>query len=134
MENIDDDWECDLLITRSGYYDRKSHDNTELDKTPGKNVTRKENTNCYILCYEHKTIVMDCENCFLSTVEKSLPNGRLPSTKQVLSYLFHRFDKNFGQQQMNIIRYAIIGVILHWISCNVYTISICRGAPPTKYE
>ena len=85
-------------------------------------IKRKHNNIAkFILCRDHNGISKGCDKCLMFTVQESLPTGRLPTTKQVLGYLFYITINNYcGQQQKNIPLVAS-DVILHWIACNVYT-------------
>lgn len=113
--------EYDLLITRSGIHRRNANENHAADEK----AKIKKSTNHllkFLLCSEHKTLDKSCSNCLVFPIQESLPNGKLPTTKQVIGYLFHINNSNNGKQHNNIPGVAL-DIMLHWITCNVYTIA-----------
>ena len=54
------------------------------------------------------------------TVQLSLPNRRLPANEQVLFYYFSLSMDNFV---LSVPENVCPDVMLHWISCNVYTLA-----------
>ena len=75
----------------------------------------------FISCCKHTKIVKDCQVCLIFRVQEQLPNGTLPTTKQVLAYLFYLNSENMGQKSNS--ADVALNLMLHWICANVYTIA-----------
>ena len=111
------DDEYNSLVTRSKFYSRPQTDISA--STPVRKSTRVGKN--LLLCKEHndsKQVPGVCTECISFPVQESLPNGRLPTTGQVMSYMLTLNENNPGKN--NILDVAS-DIILHWISCNIYT-------------
>ena len=125
LEINEDGEEYDILVTRATTYGRPQIDNAT--STPQRKSGHKNN---YIACKEHsKQMEKGCEECIYLCYQGVLPHGRLPTLKQVISYILHVNMNNFGKNN-----YADIAsdIMIHWISCNIYTIT--RKAVLNKIE
>ena len=123
-ENSEDN-EYEMLVTHSGAYLRKSVD---LQNETGKQ-RRKSSRKSHILCKNHyskaNTWILDCSNCvdciyFPCTPE--LPNGKLPTLKQTLAYTLTCQDNDLGHKK-KLTHNSPLDLMLHWIYCNIYTVS-----------
>ena len=124
-ENSDIEYgeEYHLLVTRA-----KCH-RMELDSDSGASCStpkpkrKHDNLAKFLLSgYHNSVVIKGCRKCLVFPMQESLPNGSLPITKQVLSYLFYMTSSNSGQQR--VVRIVASDIILHWISCNIYTVTL----------
>ena len=113
--------EYDALITRSTTHTRVISEEKPCTSTP---KSRKTDRGKYsIHCAQHATqqqAPSGCNDCVLFPMELTLPNGRLPTNSQVLSYYF---TMNQNQRGVSNFDHICLDIMLHWISCNVYTVS-----------
>ena len=113
-ESMDADQEHTFLRTRFSFHKR-----CKSEPSPSTSQTKRRTNYLtkFILCGNHGSLVKGCEKCLVFPVQEELPHGRLPSTKQVLGYLFWSHQKAEGDNIWNV----AADVMLHWISLNVYT-------------
>ena len=105
---LDDVEEYNSLITRSKVHSRIPTIQNDMQSTG-------------LFCNNHKNVnERSCTECLLFSLQDSLQNGKLPTTGQVLSYLFTVNQNNFGKDNLVNITSDIM---LHWILCNVYTVT-----------
>ena len=117
--NKEEEKEYHLLVTRANSHRKLS----DIETTLTSKSKRKTNyLSRFLSCVEHKTVDRKCPNCLVFPVQGALPNGKLPSGKQVLGYLFYTNSQETGQRQNNIHNVAA-DVMNHWIACNVYTVT-----------
>ena len=125
----DDIEEMEVLVTRASQYCRP----TETCSTPyqGKNKSSIRNS-AYLKCKEHDynssknwtEVNTACSSCLkYSTSSEGLCNGVLPRGKDVLSYVLSLKRMNSGKK-INNEHECAMDLVLHWIYCNVYPISI----------
>ena len=114
--------EYDALITRSKIHSRVCHE--EKQEISSTSKSRKSPRRKYAIhCMQHDKqahVPLNCSDCVAISMELSLPNGRLPTNGQVLAYSFTINQKHPG---VNNFENICLDVMLHWISCNVYTIT-----------
>lgn len=129
MDLVDDESvkEYNLLITRAQSYEKCNNEPVAKANILKTKISNRNKT--FILCELHEKKFNhrwnkecnECEKCICLQHETSLPNGKLPTKKQVLSYLFYYFEITKGQQHN---KYADVAsdLMLHWIFSNIYTI------------
>ena len=117
--------EYDALITRSKMHSRVCHEEKQEISSTSKSC--KSPRRIYAIhaihCMQHDKqahVPLNCSDCVAISMELSLPNGRLPTNGQVLAYSFTINQKHPG---VNTFENICLDVMLHWISCNVYTIT-----------
>ena len=73
-----------------------------------------------LFCKTHKNAkyVTSCSECLLFPLQDALPNAWLPTTGQVFSY-YLAVNKEHSEE--NNVADVASDIILHWISCNIYT-------------
>lgn len=74
-----------------------------------------------IPCSKHKIPNHECKECLHIPICDKLPNGKLPTYLDILAYILY----NQSMDSQNKVNISIItsDLILHWIYCNVYTIT-----------
>ena len=111
--------EYDALITRS-----KTHARLPDDKKKGQTKSRKSERGKHIItCQEHiklQQVPLGCSDCVVFHKNSLLPNGKLPTNGQVLAYYFTVNQENPSYSNLENI---CLDIMLHWISCNVYTVT-----------
>lgn len=120
--------EMETLVTRASIYSRElgmssSTSNQMISKSSIRN-------SAFLKCKEHMQsknwtdINSACSNCLKYSVNcEHLSNGILPRGKDVLSYLLSLKCSNSGKS-VNSIHDCAMDLVLHWIYCNIYPISI----------
>ena len=63
----------------------------------------------------------ECDKCVILTNAESLPNGKLSSGGQILSFLTSRIQTDPGHKKDSVLHETTLHLMLHWIYCNVYT-------------
>ena len=114
--------EYDALITRSKIHSRVCHEEKQEISSTSK-LLKSLRRKYAIHCMQHDKqghVPLNCSDCVAISMELSLPNGRLPTNGQVLAYSFTINQKHPG---VNNFENICLDVRLHWISCNVYTIT-----------
>ena len=56
-------------------------------------------------------------------MQDKLPNGRLPTGKQVFGYIFYTSTQNNGLQQAQNFHHVAADIMNHLIACNIYTVT-----------
>lgn len=124
--NEQDNFEYDLLITRAKFHKKILEEKPTVSSSSGSSSSHRKTNYLVktISCSKHKSADKDCGDCIIFPFQDKLPNGRLPSGKQVLGYLFYlnSQSKADGNQQASNHRHAAADVMNHWISCNIYTL------------
>ena len=124
--------EMEVLKTRALSYEKQYFTDEPTSSSPA--TTKMKNLplrNIFITCREHSTVVKWSEinnkytKCVKYDISETLKNGNLPRQKDVLALLLTLKHDNLGRSA-NCERECAIQVCLHWIYCNVYTISIFR--------
>ena len=77
----------------------------------------------YISSGKHKKADKSCNDCIVFPLQDKLPNGLLPTGKQVLGYLFYTYTQNHGPQQDENPHHVVADIMNHWIACNIYTVT-----------
>ena len=92
---IDMDQEFNSLVTRSSLYDRQQASNTSgrvniVTSTPVRPGTRTAtDKDSFLPRKDHQTTklhIKTCDKCILLLEQEKLPQGKLPTTSQVLDY------------------------------------------------
>ena len=111
------------LITRA----REYKNNESAKQTPAKK-SKTVQSKTFLKCREHddnkswSITNSNCSNCIFFPFVKEFPNGKLPLCIDVLSVILTEGKANRGKP----IDWQDIAVdlILHWLFCSVYTMSI----------
>ena len=126
--STDFDKDLELLVTRAGEYSKESNSVSTPTQPKPKNSARNS---AFLKCEEHDTsktwtdINSSCSKCIIYSLGcDNLPNGILPRGKDVLSYLLTLKRMNSGKSWINSEHNCAMDLVLHWIYCNVYTISV----------
>ena len=128
VSSVDEINEYDALITRNSSHSRILDE--EKQKTAV--IRKSERGKKFIPCNIHvnnKQVFMSCSDCLIIPSEFTLPNGKLPSNGQVLAYYFAVNQMNPAQSNFDNV---CLDIMIHWISCNVYTVS--RRTVRTKLD
>ena len=122
--------EYDALITRSNTAHTRGTNPANSESAKSRKSDRCDG-NHTIPCKEHRAIIgkqyqRNCLECVHFSLLLHLPNGRLPNNEQVLSYYFSLNREKVG---VSVAEDICLDIILHWISCNIYTLTrkIVRG-------
>ena len=113
----DEEAEYDFLVTRAKFHQRT----LESDADDSPQLQRKKSfSGKFVSCSSHHSAAdKTCSDCVVFPMQDSLPNGRLPTGKQVLAYLFYLNYMEGGPQKY--VGNTAADVMNHWIACNVYT-------------
>jgi len=124
--------QLEFLKTRATVYQRHN----DLELTDSLTTVRKTKRNAnFMLCRNHcptgkEKIAWDnsihgaCNSCMKFEMREHLPNGVLPKSKVVLEYLISLRLQNDGIHGYNSFRETSISLVLHWIFCNIYPLTI----------
>ena len=135
----DMDQEFNSLVTRFNVYDHQEASNTSgrvniVTSTPVRPGTRTAtDKDSFIPCKDHQTTklcIKTCDKCILLLEQEKLPQGWLPTTSQVLAYYL---IMNKNNVKTNNLVDVCSDVMLHWVLCNVYTVTHCHSVL-TKLE
>ena len=120
----EDDYE--QLITRANSYEKAECDSNE---TNTKSTPKKACTKYFFKCQEHddkkewSTVNSECDKCIYFHLRETLPSGRLPTKKEVLSFMLTHNKLARGEWthvNMSLSYTYAMDLRLHWIFCNVY--------------
>ena len=89
----EDQYEYNLLVTRSNFHQRILTDKEKPQVQRWLNYLTK-----HVTCGKNKNADKSCDD-FVFSSQNELPNGRLPTGKQVLRYLFYTSNQNHGLQR-----------------------------------
>ena len=123
MDENEDLAEYNLLITQSKAHFRMTAGSSEIESTPVRKSDRNEKYGFFCKTHKNEKYVTSCSECLLFPLQDSLPNSRLPTTGQVFSYYLTVNNEHTGKSNVTDVASDII---LHWISCNIYTMT-CRS-------
>lgn len=129
-----DNEEMQILVTRAGRYPKECPlEDTPSCSTPTSTKEKSSPRNSsFFKCKEHYTgkskswtdINKSCAKCVnYSKAYLNFPNGILPRGKEVLSYLLTLKHNNTGKR-INNEHECAMDLVLHWIFCNVYPVSV----------
>ena len=114
----EDEYEYNPLVTRSNF-----HQIILTDKEKPQVQQRTNYFTKYKSCGKHKNAGKSCDDCIVFPVQDKLPNGHLPTGKQVLGYFFYTSTQNHGLQQAQNHHNVAADIMNHWITCNIYTVT-----------
>ena len=114
MDDINDK-EFNFLVTRANFNQRKIAQDPEMSLSQNNRKTPYKSK--FISCSAHHSSPnKTCSECITFPIQETLPNGKLPTVKQVLAYYF--YVTNTEGVDFNTVA---ADVMIHWIVCNVYT-------------
>ena len=125
------------LITRAREYEKERTDTCLSTSTPVPKKASKGQPprSKFLICQEHsnsesslqQSEISHCSSCIKFKTAETLPNGVLPTCKEVLEYVLtnKRICGQSGQKK-NVVRECAVNLALHWIYCNVYTVSVSQ--------
>ena len=116
--------EYESLCTRATSYIKKCSQKKTVQISNKKSVRNK----FFLQCDEHNKKFksswhkdcVNCEKCLNISPSEQLPNGTLPTTKQVLAFILHHCSLNSSSAIHNDI---VHDLMLQWVYCNIYTVS-----------
>ena len=122
MDENEDLPEYNPLITRSKAHFQVTAGSSEIKSTPVRKSDRNEEYGLF--CKTHKNTKH--LECLLLPLQDSFPNGQVPTTGQVFSY---HLTVNKQRSGKNNVTNVASEIMLHWISCDIYTMT-CRNWKP----
>lgn len=121
---METDAEFDFLVTRAQFHQRSAPEIHSEKSGPSRKVVNYLTK--FVSCSRHKnceTPDRSCETCVVLPSQDRLPNGKLPTTEQVLGYLYYQNEQNrqMGVLGASCVREVAGDLLCHWINCNIYT-------------
>ena len=119
------DQELNSLVKRFSVYDCQQASITSgrvniVTSTPVRPGTwSATDKDSFLWCEDHQTTklcIKTCDKCILLLEQEKLPQGRLPTTSQVLAY-YLTINKN--NVKTNNLVDVCSDVMLHWVLCNI---------------
>ena len=104
-ESTDENSDYELLITRASKYNRETEATASADVGRVKRTSTTKLRKYFFLCEKHGNTGSkwkwlpsnaDCSLCTMFETRDSLPNGLLPTGKEVLEYLITMKSNNNG--------------------------------------
>lgn len=112
----DEDVEYDFLVTRAKFHQRNLDSDAAVSPQPPR---KKSYSGKFVSCsLHHSAANKTCSQCIVFPMQDSLPNGRLPTGKQVLAYFFYL---NYIDAGSHNVQNTAADIMNHWVACNVYT-------------
>ena len=125
-ESNEDKIEYEMMVTRSGLLYLNQ---VEEDPPTSKQNRKSSRRNHFILCKTHYSKANiwtsecnNCKDCVDFPVTHELPNGKLPTLQQTIAYFLTCQDNDMCHEK-NVTRNSCLDVMLHWVYCNVYTVT-----------
>ena len=116
-----DDDEFDSLVTRYSEYTCLQLDSSNTaTSTPATKSSKSSCGNYFLPCREHDKETLGCDKSIVFAPQFKFPNGRLPTTKQLIAFVL--WTNQNTKDAANLFHIST-DMMHHWISCNVYTIT-----------
>ena len=128
IEQNENETEYRLLITRARSYSNAtslSDSDESSNKSSLKKVLMRNKLNLQCKLHHKQDWSKECVQCndCINIEQNDLPNGKLPTLRVVIGYISklrndERYSSNSAHEE-----HAALDIMMHWIYCNVYTIT-----------